>query len=282
MDIVFFGTPGFAVPTLRALVEKHNVLAVVTQPDRPKNRGHRLHFSEVKEEALRLGLPVIQPEKLSVGYGIPEADAYVVVAYGQIFPAELLNKPVYGCFNIHASLLPKYRGAAPIQRAVEAGEDITGVCIMKMDIGLDTGDVLLRREHPCARKTSLQLERELSELGAEMMLEALHLVSSGKAVYTPQSGEHTYARMIKKEDFAFRDDMSFLQNLQKIRAFGFLMADAFGRQIKVFDIEKAESEEAVGIHLKVADGYARVLELQPENSKRMSAQAFMLGIKNKG
>lgn len=282
MRIVFFGTPAFAVPTLRALSARHEVAAVVTQPDRPKHRGHKLHFSEVKEEALRLGLSVIQPEKLSECEGeIPDADVYVVVAYGQIFSEALLNKPKYGCFNVHASLLPKYRGAAPIQRAIEAGEDVTGVCIMKMDVGLDTGDVLLRREQSSKDMTSGQLESALSEMGADMMVEALEIICRGEAVYTGQSGEHTYAKMIRKEDFAFRGDLSYAQNLQKIRAFGYIKAAAFGRQIKIFAVERSDRDCADGICLGVSDGFLRVTELQPENSKRMSAQAFLLGIKNK-
>lgn len=285
MRAVFFGTPDFAVPTLKSTAEAHDVVAVVTQPDRKKNRGQKLRFSEVKEEALRLGIPVLQPERIADAQ-IPEADVYVVVAYGQIFPRHLLDAPRYGCFNLHASLLPRYRGAAPIQRAVEAGEQETGVCIMRMDAGLDTGDVLLCRSVACEELSAAELSDRLSRVGAQLMLEALDLIESGEAVYQPQGDGASYARMIKREDYLYRPNFTVTQIMQKIRAFGYLKAEIDGKNSKIFKVEPSphffRGEDSVvfeqsGVFLKAADGYLQILELQPENGKRMPARAYLLG-----
>ncbi len=316
MKIVFFGTPSFAVPTLKALSEKHEVVSVVTQPDRRKNRGHKLVFSPVKEEALALGLEVLQPERVKEAR-IPDADAYVVVAYGQIFGEELLKQPRYGCFNVHASLLPKYRGAAPMERAIEAGEAMTGVSIMKMERGLDTGDVLMIDSLSCAELTAEELKEKLAVMGAELMMSALDRVERGKAVYTPQKHEDsTYAKMIKKTDFQYREVLSFRENRQKIRAFGYVKVSIDDKMMKIFAIRKSdassvgvikgescgdsgneqiedrlgdsrvpEGDVAVvledGIYLRSADGDVEVTELQPPSGKRMSAKAYLLGRKNK-
>lgn len=279
-NIVFFGTPEFAVPTLLKLRERHNVLAAVTQPDRPKNRGHKLHISPVKEAALRHGIEVLQPERLEDAE-IPVADVYVVVAYGQIFREPLLHRPRLGCLNLHASLLPKYRGAAPIQRAIEAGETESGVCVMRMEKGLDTGDVLLCRKTDCADYTADRLERELAEMGADLMLQALSLIAEGRVRYLPQGEDFTYAKRITKEDFVYEADGTFRKNLQKLRAFGYLKAEIDGMRMKVFSIEYAAETEVSGVFLPCSDGAARVLELQPENGKRMSAGAYLLGRRNR-
>ncbi len=304
MKIVFFGTPAFAVPTLEALCEAHEVVAVVTQPDRRKNRGHKLAFSAVKEAAIARDLEVLQPENIKEA-NIPDADMYVVVAYGQIFPERLLKQPKYGCFNVHASLLPKYRGAAPIERAVEADERESGVSIMKMEKGLDTGDVLLFGSMSCVDMKAVNLAEELSLMGARLMLEAIDLVEKEEAVYTPQNHEEsTYAKMIKKPDFEYRSELTFRENLQKIRAFGFVRAEVDQKIMKIFEIQKVNggvfggdngelqsggnsSDSGVGIelqkgvYLEVADGMIEVLELQPPNSKRMPAKAYLLGRNNK-
>ncbi|MDO4754368.1 MAG: methionyl-tRNA formyltransferase [Bacillota bacterium] len=290
MKIVFFGTPKFAVPTLLKLVEHHEVIAVVTQPDKKKNRGQKLLFSDVKEEALKLGIEVLQPERLREA-SIPEADAYVVVAYGQIFPERLLCAPRYGCLNVHASLLPNYRGAAPIQRAIEDGAKESGVCIMRMEKGLDTGDVILKQSVEIGDKDSVQLSEELSHLGARMMVDALDLIASGKAQYEKQGPDFTYAGMIGKKDYEMDFSKSYRQNLQKIRAFGYIKTSIDEKSTKVYAISPVDEKTAEcpeqdrdrvivrkeGIFVRLADGWVEITELQPENSKRMPAKAYLLG-----
>lgn len=290
MKIVFFGTPAFAVPVLSELAERHEIVAVVTQPDRPKNRGHRLAFSEVKEEALRRGLEVLQP--LSVKEAeIPDADVYVVVAYGQIFPERLLGAPKYGCLNVHASLLPKYRGAAPIQRAIEDGQEVSGVSIMKMEKGLDTGAVLLKREVAILDKDAATLSEELSRVGAELMLEALDWIQEGSAVFREQGGDFTYAHMITKQDFILDFEKTFEQNVQKIRAFGYIKTVIDDKNVKIFgmmrrdDVSDGEMEgvrEKIAIRrdavlIRFSNTWAMVTELQPENSKRMPVKSYLSG-----
>ena len=208
MRLAFLGTPAFAVPTLERLGARgHAVLAVVTQPDRPKGRGQALAPSPVKEAALRLGLPVYQPERIKR----PEAveylralapDAMVVVGYGQIIPQSILDIPPLGILNVHASLLPKYRGAGPIQWSIVNGETVTGVTIMRIDAGLDTGPMLLQSETAIdADETAIELGCRLSTMGADLLVEALDAIEAGRIVPQPQdNAQATYAPMLKKED----------------------------------------------------------------------------------
>jgi len=208
MRLVFLGTPAFAVPTLERLVERgHQVLAAVTQPDRPKGRGQALAPPPVREAALRLGVPVYQPERVkrpeSVDYLRSLApEAMVVVGYGQIIPQSIIDIPPLGILNVHASLLPKYRGAGPIQWAIVNGEAVTGVTIIRIDAGLDTGPMLLKVETVIgADETALDLGRRLSLMGADLLVEALDALAAGRVV--PQSQDNaqaTYAPMLKKED----------------------------------------------------------------------------------
>jgi len=208
MDLVFMGTPEFAVPTLQALAKaSHRIRGVFTQPDQPAGRGGRLTAPPVKRAAVALGLPVHQPEKIRP----PEVlellkslapEAIVVVGYGKILPQHILDLPRYCCINLHASLLPKYRGAAPIQWAIIRGETVTGVTTMKMDAGLDTGDILLARETTIGpEEDAILLGRRLSEMGALLMLETLEGVERGALASTPQDhAQATQAPMLKKED----------------------------------------------------------------------------------
>ena len=206
MRIVFMGTPDFSVPTLESLVKGgHEVLAVVTQPDKPKGRGKSVLMTPVKEKALELGIPVYQPVKvrepefMEVLKGL-DAEVFVVVAFGQILPKEILEMPRYGCVNVHASLLPRYRGAAPIQWAVIDGEAVSGVTTMLMDEGLDTGDMLEKAEIPLDKEeTGGSLFEKLSLLGGELILSTLEKLQNGTAVRTPQGEPDTpYAKMLKK------------------------------------------------------------------------------------
>jgi methionyl-tRNA formyltransferase len=205
--IVFMGTPDFAVPTLRALMQNHEVIGVVTQPDRPAGRHQQIQMSSIKQVAIEAGIPILQPEKLrrpdaieSLKQWIP--DAYVVAAFGQILPQAVLDIPRYGSINVHASLLPRWRGAAPIQAVIRAGDPESGVTIMKMDAGLDTGPILSQRAIPLvADETGQSLHDKLAVIGAELLIDTLPGYFSGEI--TPQAQDEsgvTYAPQIKKEE----------------------------------------------------------------------------------
>ncbi len=206
MRIVFMGTPDFSVPALKALVEAgHQVIAVVTQPDKPKGRGKEVQMTPVKIQAMEYGIPVYQPAKVREASFVEvlkglEADVYVVIAFGQILPKAVLELPKYGCINIHASLLPKYRGAAPIQWCVIDGEGETGITTMMMDVGLDTGDMLEKAVIPIEEKeTGGSLHDKLSMAGGDLILSTLKKLEEGTLVRTPQTDEGTcYAKMLTK------------------------------------------------------------------------------------
>lgn len=206
--LIFLGTPAFAVPTLeKILAAGHEVAAVVTQPDRPRGRGQQLAPSPVKECALRHGLPVYQPERVrhpeAVAYlGALQPDLMVVVGYGQIIPQNVIDLAPLGIINVHASLLPKYRGAGPIQWALAKGETRTGVTTMRIDAGLDTGDMLLKRETGIdPEENAIELGRRLAALGADLLVETLHGLIAGTIIPVKQdSAQATYAPLLKKED----------------------------------------------------------------------------------
>jgi len=207
MKIIFAGTPHFAASALAALLRKHQIVAVLTQPDRPAGRGMKLVPSPVKQLALQHGLTVLQPatlknEQIQQELAALDADVMVVAAYGLILPQQVLELPRHGCLNIHASLLPRWRGAAPIQRAILAGDSETGITIMQMDAGLDTGDMLLTRACPITPEDNAQtLHDKLAEIGADCILEALHLLQEGQLV--PQKQDDTAAcyaaKLLKSE-----------------------------------------------------------------------------------
>ena len=207
MKIIFMGTPDFSVGTLEALVEAgHEVVLAVTQPDKPKGRGKEMQFTPVKECALAHNIPVYQPKKIREPECIEElkkyqADVCVVVAFGQILPKEILEMTPYGCINVHASLLPKYRGAAPIQWAVINGEKVSGVTTMQMDEGLDTGDMLLKAETEIGEyETAEELFERLAVIGGDLLLKTIDGLEKGSITPTPQNDkEHTYAPMISRE-----------------------------------------------------------------------------------
>lgn len=298
MKIVFMGTPDFAVPTLEALVEEHEVLAVISQPDKPKGRGKKLQPTPVKAAALEHGLTVYQPEKIkdpefiSVLSGI-KADVFVVVAYGQILPQEVLDMPRYGCVNVHGSLLPKYRGAAPIQWSIINGEKVTGVTIMYMEKGLDTGDMLLKREIPIdPDDTYGTLHDKMAPIGAQALLDALVMLENGTAKPEKQNDElSSYVSVIKKAQgqLDWRNSAEALVNI--IRglnpvpgAFGFLN----GEMLKIWRAEAVSGVsgtpgEVVAVDKKkgftVAAGRDAVLvtEVQAKGGKKMSAADYMRG-----
>lgn len=208
MKIIYMGTPDFAVPALSLIAEKHEVGYVLTQQDKPKNRGKKLQPTPVKEKALELGIEVLQPDKVKNNPELMETlaayapDAIVVAAYGKILPVELLELPKYGCFNIHASLLPRHRGAAPIQNCILLGDEKTGVTVMRMAEGLDTGNMILKAETEIGKKNGGQLHDELSEMGGKLIMEFLDRLESGEEIPEEVQDDalSCYAPMIFKKD----------------------------------------------------------------------------------
>jgi methionyl-tRNA formyltransferase len=246
MRIAFAGTPDFAVPALKALVNSsHTVVGVLTQPDRPKGRGRQIAASPVKQAALAHGLPISQPQTLKdeagrVDLASWEPDVLVVVAYGLILPRAALTLPRLGCLNIHASLLPRWRGAAPIQRAVLAGDAVTGVTIMQMDVGLDTGPMLLKKEVPIARTdTGGSLHDRLAAVGALAVVEALDGYSRGTLMPEPQPTDGvTYAAKIEKTEALIDWSRGAVEIERQVRAFNpWPVAETRmdGEQLRVFE-----------------------------------------------
>lgn len=227
MKVVFAGTPEFAVPSLRAAARHNEVAAVYTQPDRPAGRGRGLSVSPVKLEALKRGIPVLQPQSLrdpgtQAALRALAPDLMVVVAYGLILPRVVLEIPRHGCWNVHASLLPRWRGAAPIQRAIEAGDTESGVCLMQMDAGLDTGPVILRQTTPISETdTAGLLHDRLAELGAQVLADGLGLLRAGiRPIPTPQPAEGvTYAHKLDKAEARLDWSQPAAVLARKVRAF---------------------------------------------------------------
>lgn len=207
MKVVYMGTPDFAVPTLERLIEKHEVAAVLTQPDKPKGRGQKMQYTPVKEVAVKFNIPVYQPLNLKTDEECISKlkdinpDVIIVVAYGQILSKEILDIPRYGCINVHASLLPELRGAAPINWSIIRGNNKTGITTMKMDVGLDTGDMLLKKEVEIKEsETAGELHDKLMEIGAELLIETLQKIETGEI--SPEAQIHelsSYAPMLDKE-----------------------------------------------------------------------------------
>lgn len=301
MKVVYMGTPDFAVPPLRALVKAgYEVVGVVTQPDKPKGRSKTLLPPPVKEEALKYNIPVYQPLKVRE----PEfmetlknlaPDVIVVAAFGQIIPKAILDLPEFGCLNIHASLLPKYRGAAPIQQAVINGDKEAGVTIMKMGTGLDTGDMISRASVLLAEdETGGSLFDRLSELGAELLVKTLPSVFDGTAVYEPQPEESPtpYAGMITKQMglLDFQKDAETLERLIRgLNPWPSAYTYLNGKTLKIWKaaVEKSGSEQENpgtiikadkdGIHVVCGQDILILQEVQLEGKKRMDAAAFLRG-----
>ena len=299
MKIVFMGTPDFSVPVLEALVKAgHQVEAVVTQPDKPKGRGKAVLMTPVKEKAMELGIPVYQPVKVREPEFVEvlkelKPDVMVVVAFGQLLPKAVLDIPPYGCVNVHASLLPKYRGAAPIQWVVIDGEKESGVTTMMMDVGLDTGDMLEKAVVPLAAdETGGSLHDKLSVLGAELILSTLDKLEKGTAVRTPQTDENTcYAKMLKKNmgDIDWTMDAAAIERLIRgLNPWPSAYTFVNGKTLKVWKCradEKCSGEtpgtviltDKEGIHVACKDGTLILTEVQLEGKKRMDAEAFLRG-----
>lgn len=301
MRILFMGTPEFAVASLKRLVEDgHEICGVFTQPDKPKNRGHKLAFSPVKEYSITQNLNVYQPLKMRDGeaYGIVESlkpELIVVAAYGKLLPEDILNFPRYGSINVHSSLLPKYRGAAPINWAILDGERSTGVSIMYMVRELDAGDVIAQKTTPIGDDENAQmLTARLADLGAQVLSEAVVALGNGTATRTPQEHEkHTYASMLSKEMSPIQWTRSAHEISCQVRGlipWPCATTDVInGETIKIYVAE--ETGETVsarpgtivaadkkGIDIACGDGkILRIKELQAQGGKRMAAAAYLLG-----
>ena len=299
MKVIFMGTPDFSVGTLEALVEAgHEVCLVVTQPDKPKGRGKEMQFTPVKEAALAHGIEVYQPRKIREPECVEKlkqynADIMVVIAFGQILPKEILEMTPYGCVNVHASLLPKYRGAAPIQWSIIDGEEVTGVTTMQMDEGLDTGDMLLKTEVPItAEETGESLHDKLAEAGAALCVETLAKLQEGSIVPEKQGESPTaYAKMLDKKLGNIDWTTSAVAIERLVRGLNSWPSAYTHWNQKVMKIWKAEvvadnsgkepgevaKVEKDGFYVQTGDGLLKVLELQIPGKKRMDAGAFLRG-----
>ena len=297
--VVFLGTPRFAVPSLAALAERETVTLVVTNPDRPSGRGRSVAMPPVKEEALRRGIPVYQPEKARAPESVERIraerpDLIVVVAYGQILPQAILDIPRLFCVNVHASLLPKYRGAAPINWAIARGETVTGVTIMRMDAGMDTGPMLLARELPIGEEdTAGTMFDALSRLGADALSDALDRLREGTLREIAQDGARaTYAPMLKKEHGAIDWAKSAREVRDLVRGMTPWPSAATvhrGKALKVLSAAAREVREGAaapgevlsvgkdGIEVACGDGTLLLVRVQPEGGKAMSAWDYAQG-----
>lgn len=299
MRIVYMGTPDIASVILKYLIKsRHEIIAVVSQPDKPKGRGGKVLNTPVKEVALEAGITVYQPNTLKDDEFFKllsdlNPDIIVVAAYGKILPKRILDLPKYGCINVHASILPKYRGAAPIQWAVINGEEKTGITIMHMDVGLDTGDMIMKREVVIDKKeTAGSLHDKLAICGGELLMEALDLIEEGKATREVQKEEEsTYASMLTKELGHIDFSKSAIEIERLIRglnpwpsAYGYLD----GKTLKIWDADLIqEAQKGVpgeiiditkdAILVMTGEGILAIKELQLEGKKRMTSDAFLRG-----
>lgn len=301
MRIVFMGTPDFAVGSLQALCEsgKHEILAVVTQPDRPKGRGNKLLQTPVKEYALAHGLTVYQPQKVKTPEFVEllhelQPELIVVAAFGQFLSKEILELPKYGCINVHASLLPKYRGAAPIQYAIIKGEKESGVTIMQMDIGMDTGAMLDKVIVPIAENTTMgELHDALREQGAALLLQVIDKIATGTAVAEPQDdAQATYATLLDRS----MEHIDWSKTAQEVHNIirGFNPAPSTftklpnGKSLKIWGSKMTDKSSAAaagtvietGKHsffVACGEGVLEITEVQPESKKRMPTQVFLNG-----
>ena len=301
MKIVFMGTPDFAVGSLAALSEcgKYEIVAVVTQPDRPKGRGNKMLMTPVKEYALEHGYPVYQPQRVKTPEFVQilrdmQPDLIVVAAFGQFLSQEILSMPRYGCINVHASLLPKYRGAAPIQYAIIKGERESGVTIMQMDIGMDTGAMLDKVVVPIGENTTMgELHDALRSAGAQLLLDVIEKIEDGTVVAEPQNNEEaTYATLLDRS----MERIDWTKSAQEVHNLirGFNPAPSTftklpnGKSLKLWGSRLTDKRSAAApgtvieagkqsFFVACGEGVLEIIEVQPESKKRMPAQVFLNG-----
>ena len=299
MKIVFMGTPEFAEASLQKLLETdHQIVGVFTQPDKPKGRGYKLVAPPVKELALAHNIPVFQPQKMRDGTALEilqelQPDLIAVVAYGKILPKEILELPRYGCINVHGSLLPKYRGAGPIQWSVINGESVTGVTTMYMGEGLDTGDMILKKETPIGEKETYgELHDRLKEIGAQALVETIELIEQGKAPREVQDDSlSSYAPMLDKQiaRLDFTKDAQTLHNLIRgLSPWPVAHTTVDGKLLKVHRAVLASGKGQPGevidskkFIVACKEGALELLEVQLEGGKRMKGEDFLRGRKPK-
>lgn len=310
MNIIFMGTPDFAVGALEAIIEAgHRVTAVVTQPDKPKGRGKEIQMTPVKECAVAHGIPVFQPVRIKDAESVKtlrrfEADVFVVAAFGQILSEEILNMPRYGCVNIHASLLPKYRGSSPIQWAIINGETTTGVTIMQMDKGVDTGDMLMKTEVRIEPgETGDSLHDKLAGAGAKLIVEALPKIESGDVIPVKQNeADSSHVGMLHKSmgKIDWQQDARALDRLIRgLISWPGAFTTYRGKTLKIWEeepvMDKVPHENDVSAHIndtgpgtvvlvekdafyvQTGEGILKILAVQPEGKKRMAVKDFLLG-----
>ena len=303
IKVVFMGTPEFACESLKEIYEAgFNIVGCFTNPDKPSGRGMKLKASAVKEYAIEKNIPIYQPKKIRNNQEVLDIldklapDVIAVVAYGKILPKEVLDIPKYGCINVHGSLLPKYRGAAPMQWALINGEKETGITTMFMDVGMDTGDMLLKEEIEIKDDYNLEtLHDKLMVIGAKLLVKTIDGVVSGTITRIPQPKDGTYAPMITRDmtkiDFnkSAREIFNFVRGLSPFP--GTYMELEDGRKYKVFDVSYKEDKNIDStvepgdilliskdsLYIRCKDGYVMINKIQPENSKRMDIRAFMAG-----
>ena len=301
MKVVYMGTPDFSVGALEAIINSgHEVTAVVTQPDKPKGRSKELQISPVKACALKYNLPVFQPVKIKEAEAIAklrefEADIFVVAAFGQILSKEILTMPKYGCINIHASLLPKYRGASPIQWAVLNGEEVSGVTIMQMDEGIDTGDILMQETVTLdVKETGESLFDKLAVCGADLIVKALDAIEAGEVTPIKQDeAASTHVGMLKKEfgrmDFS-QDAVVLERKIRGLNSWPSAYTYFKGKTLKIWDADvadasgfaKAQCGEVVDVTkdsflVMTGNGLLAIKDVQLEGKKRMDVKSFLLG-----
>ena len=308
MKVLFMGTPDFAEESLKSLVEaKYDIVGVVTNPDKPKGRGMKMVASPVKQYALEKGLKIYQPEKVRKNTEFIEEikslnpDVICVVAYGKILPKEILEIPKFGCINVHGSLLPKYRGAAPIQWAVINGDKITGITTMYMDEGMDTGDMILKKEVEIGEdETTGELWDRLAKIGGKLLVETLKEIEKGTAPRQKQGEDFTLAPMLSKDMAKIEWNKKTAKELKNlVRGLNPIMgAYTFlnGKKIKFWKVDIAKEDEISvenlgflgngvvlladskdGLYIKAKEGIIKVLEIQGENAKRMPVQDYLRG-----
>lgn len=296
MRVIFMGTPEFAVPSLAALHEISEIVCVVTQPDKPKGRGQKLQPSPVKIFATEKNLPVLQPVKIKAPEVVAElekfrADLIVVVAFGQILSQAVLDLPKFGCVNVHASLLPKYRGAAPIEWSLINGEKVTGITTMKMDAGLDTGDMLLRREVEIGGEMILpELREKLQQIGAELIVETVQNLESITPVKQDDS-QSSYAPMLKKDTgkIDWSKPAREIHNLVR-GLYGGAFSFIGGEKFKIWRTKLAEQNLSAGeiktaggkFYVGTGCGALEILEMQASNSRKLDAESYLRGHKVAG
>lgn len=307
LSVLFMGTPDFARDSLEAIFNaEHNVIGIVTNPDKPKGRGMKMILSPVKEFALEHNIPVYQPLTVKNNDEFIEKieelhpDIICVVAYGKILPKEILNIPQYGCINVHASLLPKYRGAAPIQWAVLNGETVTGVTTMYMDEGMDTGDILLTKEVSIGEdETTGELWDRLSKIGGELLTKTIDKIENGITIRVPQGNDYTMAPMLSKEmakinwkEKKSKEIKNLVRGLDPIMGAYTMYQDKKIKLWKVDIVKNCEigqeeqlpgeiliANDKQGLYIKTIDGVIKVTEIQGENAKRMNICDFLRGNK---